>query len=258
LDEQAFRYNERKNDDSGRFLEVLNGLTGRRLTYQKLTGKEETVPVWKTRQERGKRGRVRVRVSSSMLDLRASVPLQLRFPFSVQQRSREWVAETAQILTAFVLGCDYVLPPYLRFISSIKASRSAMVAPDFVGHPWRVPAIGVSVFAQRRVCLKLTAIYHGFRYRLDWSIGTYDFLANQWLRLSVSPSRIICYWREENGSSNIELRRAFCLYDLSLDGKTARVQKLFEIPFSIKDVKKRADGVLCHLGYFFPGFAFCW
>jgi len=44
LDEQAFRYNERKNDDGGRFLEVLNGLTGRRLTYQKLTGKEETVP----------------------------------------------------------------------------------------------------------------------------------------------------------------------------------------------------------------------
>jgi len=44
LDEQAFRYNERKNDDGGRFLEVLNGLTGRRLTYQKLTGKDETVP----------------------------------------------------------------------------------------------------------------------------------------------------------------------------------------------------------------------
>jgi transposase-like protein len=45
LDEQAFRYNERKNDDGGRFLEVLNGLTGRRLTYQKLTGKNETAPV---------------------------------------------------------------------------------------------------------------------------------------------------------------------------------------------------------------------
>jgi transposase-like protein len=45
LDEQAFRYNERKNDDGGRFLEVLNGLVGRRLTYQKLTGKDETVPV---------------------------------------------------------------------------------------------------------------------------------------------------------------------------------------------------------------------
>jgi len=44
LDEQAFRYNERKNDDGGRFLEVLNGLTGRRLTYQKLTGKDEMVP----------------------------------------------------------------------------------------------------------------------------------------------------------------------------------------------------------------------
>jgi ISXO2-like transposase domain len=81
LDEQAFRYNERKNDDGGRFLEVLNGLTGRRLTYQKVTGKDETDPA-------GKRGRVRVRVSSSTLDPRASVPLQLRFPFSVQQRSR--------------------------------------------------------------------------------------------------------------------------------------------------------------------------
>jgi ISXO2-like transposase domain len=44
LDEQAFRYNERKNDDGGRFLEVLNGLVGRRLTYQKLTGKDETTP----------------------------------------------------------------------------------------------------------------------------------------------------------------------------------------------------------------------
>jgi transposase-like protein len=44
LDEQAFRYNERKNDDGGRFLEVLNGVTGRRVTYKKLTGKEETVP----------------------------------------------------------------------------------------------------------------------------------------------------------------------------------------------------------------------
>ncbi len=44
LDEQAFRYNERKNDDGGRFLEVLNGLIGRRLTYQKLTGKDATVP----------------------------------------------------------------------------------------------------------------------------------------------------------------------------------------------------------------------
>jgi hypothetical protein len=43
LDEQAFRYNERKNDDGGRFLEVLNGLVGRRLTYQKLTGKDEAI-----------------------------------------------------------------------------------------------------------------------------------------------------------------------------------------------------------------------
>jgi ISXO2 transposase-like protein len=29
LDEQAFRYNERKNDDGRRLLQVLNGLVGR-------------------------------------------------------------------------------------------------------------------------------------------------------------------------------------------------------------------------------------
>jgi len=39
LDEQAFRYNERKNDDGGRFALVLSQIVGRRLTYQELTGK---------------------------------------------------------------------------------------------------------------------------------------------------------------------------------------------------------------------------
>jgi ISXO2-like transposase domain len=39
LDEQAFRYNERKNDDGGRFIQVMAGITGKRLTYQELTGK---------------------------------------------------------------------------------------------------------------------------------------------------------------------------------------------------------------------------
>jgi len=34
LDEQAFRYNERKANDGERFLEVLNGVTGRRVTYK--------------------------------------------------------------------------------------------------------------------------------------------------------------------------------------------------------------------------------
>jgi len=41
LDEQAFRFNERKDEDgdSGRFLHVMQNTNGRRLTYKKLTGK---------------------------------------------------------------------------------------------------------------------------------------------------------------------------------------------------------------------------
>ncbi len=39
LDEQAFRYNERKDDDRGRFIKVLGQVVGRRLTYNELTGK---------------------------------------------------------------------------------------------------------------------------------------------------------------------------------------------------------------------------
>ena len=40
LDEQAFRYNERKhrNGDAGRFSEILSGVSGRRLTYKQLPG----------------------------------------------------------------------------------------------------------------------------------------------------------------------------------------------------------------------------
>ena len=43
LDEQAFRYNERKhgNGDAGRFGEILSSVAGRRLTYKQLTGKDE-------------------------------------------------------------------------------------------------------------------------------------------------------------------------------------------------------------------------
>src|SRR3984893_12341358 len=41
LDEQAFRYNERKNDDGGRFALTLSQIVGRRLTYKELTGKNE-------------------------------------------------------------------------------------------------------------------------------------------------------------------------------------------------------------------------
>ncbi|WP_333648132.1 IS1595 family transposase [Candidatus Binatus sp.] len=42
LDEQAFRYNERKTDDSDRFTRALSQVTGRRLTYKQLTGKIES------------------------------------------------------------------------------------------------------------------------------------------------------------------------------------------------------------------------
>jgi len=40
LDEQAFRYNERKNDDgdSGRFAEALRGIVGKRIMYKELIG----------------------------------------------------------------------------------------------------------------------------------------------------------------------------------------------------------------------------
>jgi len=41
LDEQAFRYNNRKDlDDAGRFQQVMASVAGRRLTYNKLSGKE--------------------------------------------------------------------------------------------------------------------------------------------------------------------------------------------------------------------------
>ena len=40
LDEQAFRFNERKNidGDAGRFHEVASGMFGKRLTYRELIG----------------------------------------------------------------------------------------------------------------------------------------------------------------------------------------------------------------------------
>ena len=42
LDEQAFRYNERKHEDgdAGRFIEAAGSIFGRRLTYSDLTGKD--------------------------------------------------------------------------------------------------------------------------------------------------------------------------------------------------------------------------
>jgi histone H3/H4/transposase-like protein len=46
LDEQAFRFNEREDNDGGRFRSVLSLVTGKRLTYKQLTGDEaeQSVP----------------------------------------------------------------------------------------------------------------------------------------------------------------------------------------------------------------------
>ena len=38
LDEQAFRFNMREDNDSGRFLRALASIIGERLTYSELTG----------------------------------------------------------------------------------------------------------------------------------------------------------------------------------------------------------------------------
>jgi transposase-like protein len=45
IDEQAFRFNERRHDDgdSGRFGEMLSEVVGKRLTYTQLTGKESAL-----------------------------------------------------------------------------------------------------------------------------------------------------------------------------------------------------------------------
>ena len=40
LDEQAFRYNERKGNDADRFVDAASSAFGRRLTYKELTGKD--------------------------------------------------------------------------------------------------------------------------------------------------------------------------------------------------------------------------
>jgi transposase-like protein len=41
VDEQSFRFNNRKDNDAGRFLKACSTMTGRRLTYRRLTGKLE-------------------------------------------------------------------------------------------------------------------------------------------------------------------------------------------------------------------------
>jgi hypothetical protein len=38
LDEEAFRFNNREDNDSERFQKALSGIAGRRLTYKGLTG----------------------------------------------------------------------------------------------------------------------------------------------------------------------------------------------------------------------------
>jgi transposase-like protein len=40
VDEQSFRFNKRDDDNAGRFAEVVGNVIGKRVTYKKLTGKE--------------------------------------------------------------------------------------------------------------------------------------------------------------------------------------------------------------------------
>jgi len=40
LDEQSFRFNTRKATDSDRFIQAAMSITGKRLTFDELTGKE--------------------------------------------------------------------------------------------------------------------------------------------------------------------------------------------------------------------------
>jgi transposase-like protein len=41
VDEQSFRFNKRDDDNAGRFAEVVGGIVGKRVTYKKLTGKDQ-------------------------------------------------------------------------------------------------------------------------------------------------------------------------------------------------------------------------
>jgi len=43
VDEQAFRYNNRKTDNLHRFVAGMRQVVGRRLTYKELTGKNQVV-----------------------------------------------------------------------------------------------------------------------------------------------------------------------------------------------------------------------
>ncbi|HWX15369.1 MAG TPA: IS1595 family transposase [Chthoniobacterales bacterium] len=46
LDEQAFRFNERKENDAGRFVKALRGITGKGLRYAKLIGGDGIQQAW--------------------------------------------------------------------------------------------------------------------------------------------------------------------------------------------------------------------
>ncbi len=48
LDEQAFRFNERKENDGGRFVKALRGITGKGLRYAKLIGGDGIQPAGQT------------------------------------------------------------------------------------------------------------------------------------------------------------------------------------------------------------------
>jgi hypothetical protein len=53
-DEQAFRFNERKDNDAGRFIKAVSGYIGKGLRYAKLIGQDEgdglppTTTTWQT------------------------------------------------------------------------------------------------------------------------------------------------------------------------------------------------------------------
>ncbi len=52
VEEQVFRFNEREDNDGGRFLKALKGTDGRRITYEALTTGH---PRWRAKPERAKR-----------------------------------------------------------------------------------------------------------------------------------------------------------------------------------------------------------
>jgi transposase-like protein len=56
LDEQSFRFNERKDNDAGRFVKVVSGVIGKGLRYAKLIGRA-VVMAFHKRQYRGGRRR---------------------------------------------------------------------------------------------------------------------------------------------------------------------------------------------------------